>query len=49
MPNLVYMRGLVIRICRKLVEIWDAKLANFYREMYGGGKRLQECIIHLNT
>ena len=37
MPNLVYVRGF-IRICRKLVEIWDAKLAIFYRELYGRGR-----------
>ena len=39
MPNLVYM-GSFIKICYKLMKIWDPKLANFYKEMYVRGHLL---------
>ena len=39
MPNLVNMRSF-IGIRRKLIKIWEPKLANFYKEMYARGQRL---------
>ena len=49
MPNsVVYMRSFITIRCR-VMEIWDLKLANFYREMYARGQHLPTRIhLYLN-